>query len=157
MLGVMYRGLLWADMNAATPRSTLCVGLRANKGLKRLVLRANKVGANGGAGLADGLAGNKTLVELDMSRNTLSDEGLCSLARAMLINRTLKTMDVRTNGLIGFEGVKAITQVRIHNRTWTRKVDVCGVWRQCGGVVRAPWKRWYCTGKYSSTAAQPKP
>merc|ERR1712166_340631 len=90
-------------------------GLCTNKTLKVLGLRRNKIDENGAGGIASGLLDNSTLEELDLWTNVLSDQGLCALARALLANRGLKKLDIRSNGLIGYEGVKAINHAQASN------------------------------------------
>eukprot|EP00929_Paragymnodinium_shiwhaense_P048909 TRINITY_DN24687_c0_g1_i1.p1 TRINITY_DN24687_c0_g1~~TRINITY_DN24687_c0_g1_i1.p1 ORF type:complete len:414 (-),score=91.83 TRINITY_DN24687_c0_g1_i1:296-1465(-) len=78
----------------------LAEALKANKSLRRMKLRRNKLGDDVATAFVQALttgAAKNTLVELDLQQNTLTAEGGAALARFLLTNAVLEVVYVGGN------------------------------------------------------------
>jgi Ran GTPase-activating protein (RanGAP) involved in mRNA processing and transport len=90
----------------------LCVGLVANKSLRYLDLRCNKLSVECCAALNDLLTKTSSITSLILSHNALGDAGALVLASGLRSNRTLQNLDmshckIKGGGLIALaDGIR---------------------------------------------------
>jgi hypothetical protein len=90
----------------------LCVGLVANKSLRYLDLRCNKLSVECCAALNDLLTKTSSITSLILSHNALGDAGALVLANGLRSNRTLQNLDmshckIKGGGLIALaDGIR---------------------------------------------------
>jgi Ran GTPase-activating protein (RanGAP) involved in mRNA processing and transport len=108
--------LSWNQIGAAGVNS-FAETLNLSKTLTNLVLSLNRIGDEGGRGLAMILR-NMALTELNLSSNRIGAVGLNSLAESLANNSTLTSLDISSNDS-GDDGARALAAALYRNVTLT--------------------------------------